>query len=274
MTSPLDADVGPNASPDMSADVDFGFARVRASEKRGLVQDVFGSVAGNYDLMNDLMSGGVHRLWKDALIDMLRPRADMHLLDVAGGTGDIAFRFLKAGGGAVAVCDLTEAMVRVGRDRAIDKGMISQRDSDGLSATGAKGPTWIVGDAQNLPVPTSSMDAYTIAFGLRNVTDIDAALSEAHRVLRPGGRFLCLEFSKVVLPIFDRLYDLYSFNVLPTLGGIVAKDRDSYQYLVESIRRFPAQPALAERMRAAGFEQASWRNLTGGVAAIHSGWRI
>ncbi len=252
---------------DPAGTVDFGYRRVGASEKRGLVQDVFTSVAGRYDLMNDLMSGGVHRLWKRALIDLLRPRHDMHLLDVAGGTGDIAFRFLEAGGGAVTVCDLTESMVRVGRDRAVDKGLLS-------GAPDAHGVTWLVGDAQALPLADRSVDAYTIAFGLRNVTEIDRALSEARRVLRPGGRFLCLEFSTVILPVLDRLYDLYSFNILPALGQAVANDRESYQYLVESIRKFPKQEDLAARLTAAGLAQADWRNLTGGVAAIHSGWRV
>ena len=242
-------------------EVDFGFQKVKTDEKRGLVQSVFTSVADNYDLMNDLMSGGVHRLWKDALIEILRPNASMQLLDVAGGTGDVAFRFLSAGGGSVTVCDLTESMVRVGRDRAIDQGRL-----DGVD--------WLVGDAQALPLLDRSVDAYTIAFGLRNVTDVDLALREARRVLRPGGRFLCLEFSTVVVPVLDRIYDAYSFSVLPKLGQVVAGDRESYQYLVESIRRFPKQNELANRMEASGLTRASWRNLTGGVAAIHSGWRV
>lgn len=240
---------------------DFGFRTVGADEKPGLVRGVFNSVAGRYDLMNDLMSGGIHRLWKSSLIDELRPNADQHLLDVAGGTGDIAFRFLDAGGGRVTVCDLTESMVRVGRDRAIDTGRLS-------------GVDWTVGDAQRLPVADASVDAYTIAFGLRNVTEIDTALAEARRVLKPGGLFLCLEFSRVVLPWLDRLYDTYSFRVLPALGRWVAHDEESYRYLAESIRRFPDQKSLAERMKRVGFGRVGYRNLSGGIAAIHRGRRI
>lgn len=241
--------------------VSFGFTEVASEEKQGLVQGVFESVAGNYDLMNDLMSAGIHRLWKNTLIDMLKPQPHMRLLDVAGGTGDIAFKFLEAGGGHVTVCDLTEGMVRVGRDRAIDRNILS-------------GVEWSVGDAQRLPLPDKSVDAYTIAFGLRNVTDPQMALEEAFRVLKPGGRFMCLEFSHVVLPVFDKIYDAYSFHLLPHIGGIVARDKDSYVYLVESIRRFPPQEKLEAMMREAGFEQVSHRNLSGGIAAIHSGWRI
>lgn len=241
--------------------VSFGFAEVASEEKQGLVQGVFESVAGNYDLMNDLMSGGIHRLWKNTLIDMLKPRGDMRLLDVAGGTGDIAFKFLKAGGGHVTVCDLTEGMVRVGRDRAIDQNILG-------------GVDWSVGDAQRLPLPDNSVDAYTIAFGLRNVTEPQMALEEAFRVLKPGGRFLCLEFSHVVLPVFDKIYDEYSFRLLPHIGSIVAGDKESYVYLVESIRRFPPQKKLEAMMREAGFDMVSHRNLSGGIAAIHSGWRI
>jgi demethylmenaquinone methyltransferase/2-methoxy-6-polyprenyl-1,4-benzoquinol methylase len=241
----------------------FGFRRVNATEKPALVRGVFERVAGRYDLMNDLMSGGIHRLWKTAMIDWLAPRPGQLLLDVAGGTGDIAFRYLdRAGrGGQVVVCDLTPAMLAVGRDRAIDRGIV-------------EGIDWLAGDAQALPLADRSVDAYTIAFGLRNVTEIDRALAEARRVLKPGGRFLCLEFSQVVLPLLKEFYDLYSFRVLPWMGRIVAGDRDSYVYLVESIRRFPAQGALIERMTTAGFGQASYRNLSGGIAALHSAWRI
>jgi len=239
----------------------FGFTPVDPDAKSGLVRAVFGSVATNYDLMNDLMSGGIHRLWKDTLMTMVAPKPDMTLLDVAGGTGDIAFRFLNRGGGAAIVCDITEAMVRVGRDRAIDRNILS-------------GVQWTVGDAEKLPVAPRSVDAYTIAFGLRNVTRIDAAIAEAHRVLKPGGKFYCLEFSHVVLPGLRELYDLYSFQVLPKIGRIVAKDEDSYRYLAESIRRVPPQAELAKRIEAAGFASVRVRNLTGGIAAIHSGWRI
>jgi len=253
MTDSIDPTSGGSAS--------FGFKEVEAAEKPSLVRGVFESVASRYDLMNDLMSGGIHRLWKEALIDRLKPRPGMHLLDVAGGTGDIAFRFQDAGGGHVTVCDLTEGMVRTGRDRALDTGRLH-------------GVDWVVGDAQQLPLADRSVDAYTIAFGLRNVTDMDAALAEARRVLKPGAPFLCLEFSQVVLPVLDELYDLYSFKVVPALGQAVARDRDSYQYLVESIRRFPPQQALADRMEQAGFGQARYQNLSGGIAAIHSGWRV
>jgi demethylmenaquinone methyltransferase/2-methoxy-6-polyprenyl-1,4-benzoquinol methylase len=241
----------------------FGDREVPEAEKSPLVRGVFSSVAGRYDLMNDLMSGGVHRLWKAEMIAWLRPAPGMALLDVAGGTGDIAFRALdKAGEGASAtVCDITESMLRVGRDRAIDQGRLS-------------GLAWVCGDAEALPFPDRSFDAYTIAFGLRNVTRPEAALAEARRVLKPGGRFLCLEFSRVVLPVLSELYDLYSYRVLPALGQAVARDRESYQYLVDSIRRFPPQEELIALMQAAGLEQARYRNLTGGIAAIHSAWRI
>ncbi len=240
---------------------DFGFREVPAYEKARLVRGVFDSVATRYDLMNDLMSLGIHRLWKAAFIDLLRPRCDMHLLDVAGGTGDIAFRFLERGGGAVTVCDLTEEMVIVGRDRAIDRGIV-----DGIA--------WVVGDAEALPVADASVDAYSIAFGLRNVTRIDTALLEARRVLKPGGRFLCLEFSRLAWPWLEPLYERYSFSVLPALGEWVVGDRESYEYLAESIRRFPAQEELAERINAAGLARVTYRNLSGGIAAIHSAWRI
>src|SRR5690554_5167999 len=241
----------------------FGFREVEEAEKAPLVRNVFTNVAARYDLMNDLMSGGIHRLWKDEMVSWLRPRPGWQVIDVAGGTGDIAFRIRERleGQGQVMVCDLTEDMVRVGRDRALDSGRL-------------EGLQWICGDAQRLPFPDRSFDAYTIAFGLRNVTRIDDALSEARRVLRPGGRFLCLEFSQVVLPVLDQLYDLYSFKLLPRLGQVVARDRDSYRYLVESIRRFPPQEELAERMRAVGLGRPRWRNLSGGIAAIHSAWRV
>jgi demethylmenaquinone methyltransferase / 2-methoxy-6-polyprenyl-1,4-benzoquinol methylase len=243
--------------------VDFGFRRVAPEDKAGLVRRVFDAVSPRYDLMNDLMSGGIHRWWKAQLIDRLNPRPAQRLVDLAGGTGDVALRFLaRAGAGSAAVvCDINEAMVLTGRDRAIDRGRI-----DGIA--------WVVGDAERLPIASMSADACAIAFGLRNVTHIDRALAEARRVLRPGGRFVCLEFSTVVLPLLARAYELYSFAVLPRLGQIVTGDRDAYQYLVESIRRFPAQDELAALMRAGGFEQVSYRNLTGGIAALHSGWRL
>jgi len=243
----------------------FGFEEVAEADKTPRVRGVFESVSDRYDLMNDLMSGGVHRLWKTAMVDWLNPRAGQSLLDVAGGTGDIAFRVIRRVGpervGPVVVCDLTPDMLAVGRDRALDRGLLGAID-------------WVCADAEALPLPDRCMDACTIAFGLRNVTHIDRALAEAHRVLRPGGRFLCLEFSRVVLPVLARLYDLYSFNVLPAMGELVAGDRDAYRYLVESIRRFPAQDDLAAMMGAAGLEQVRYRNLTGGVAALHSAWRL
>jgi demethylmenaquinone methyltransferase/2-methoxy-6-polyprenyl-1,4-benzoquinol methylase len=229
----------------------FGFRTVRETEKSSLVRAVFDSVASRYDLMNDLMSGGIHRLWKGAMIDWLNPRPGMHLLDVAGGTGDIAFRFLERGGGSVTVLDINREMLAVGRDRAIDRGLLG-------------GLRWTCGDAERLPIADAAVDAYTIAFGIRNVTRIPLALAEARRVLRPGGRFLCLEFSRVSLPLLDHLYDLYSFRVLPALGHVVARDADSYRYLAESIRKFPSQ---------AGLNKVAWRNLSGGIAALHSAWR-
>ena len=239
----------------------FGFRPVDPDAKSGLVRAVFDSVAGKYDLMNDLMSGGIHRLWKDTLISLVDPQPHQTLLDVAGGTGDVAFRFKERGGGRVVVCDITEAMLRVGRDRAVDRGLLT-----GLS--------WVVGDAMKLPVAPRSVDTYTIAFGLRNVTHIDEAIQEARRVLKPGGKLFVLEFSTVVLPVLKEIYDVYSFQVLPKLGRLVAGDAESYQYLVESIRRFPDQDSLAKRIEAAGFASVRVRNLSGGIAAIHSGWRI
>jgi len=244
-------------------EVDFGFRRVAREEKEGLVRGVFERVAGRYDLMNDLMSMGLHRLWKAEMLDALKPRGAMRLLDVAGGTGDIAFRFLdRAGEGASAiVCDINPAMVAVGRDRAIDAARL-----DGID--------WVVGNAEALPLPARSVDAYTIAFGIRNVTDIPKALAEARRVLRPGGHFLCLEFGHVGLPGLDRLYDLYSFQVLPRLGRMVAGDADSYRYLAESIRRFPSKEDFAAMMQAAGLSQIRQRDLSGGIVNLHSGWRV
>ena len=246
-----------------TSETDFGFRRVAAGDKARLVRRVFDAVAGRYDLMNDLMSGGVHRLWKSYLIDRLGPRPGQTLLDVAGGTGDIALRFLERAGASsrAVVCDINEAMLRRGRDRAIDRGRVA-------------GIEWIAGDAERLPVASMSVDACTVAFGLRNVTQLPVALAEARRVLKPGGRFLCLEFSRVALPPLARAYDLYSFAVLPRLGAAVTGDRDAYQYLVESIRRFPAQDALARALSEAGFDRVGYRNLTGGIAALHSGWRL
>lgn len=238
----------------------FGYRTVREAEKASLVGAVFDSVASRYDLMNDLMSGGVHRWWKAAMIDWLNPRPGMQLLDVGGGTGDIALRFRARGGGPVIVLDINYEMLAVGRDRAINRGVLADLQ-------------WVCGDAERLPIPNCSVDAFTIAFAIRNVTRIDAVLHEARRVLRPGGRFLCLEFSRVALPVLDRIYDAYSFRVLPTLGKIVARDADSYRYLAESIRRFPEQETFAGMIRAAGLDLVSWRSLSGGIAALHSAWR-
>ncbi|MBI3514183.1 MAG: bifunctional demethylmenaquinone methyltransferase/2-methoxy-6-polyprenyl-1,4-benzoquinol methylase UbiE [Proteobacteria bacterium] len=240
----------------------FGFQRVAAADKGSRVRQVFDSVAERYDLMNDLMSGGVHRLWKAALVDWLAPRGALRLLDMAGGTGDVALRVAaQAPQAAVVVADANARMLSVGRDRAINRGIIA-------------GLEYLTCDAEALPLRARTFDAYTIAFGLRNVTRIDVALGEAHRVLKPGGRFLCLEFSRVVVPGLAQLYDAYSFRVLPEIGARVARDRAAYQYLVESIRRFPPQDELARLMTDAGFAQVSYRNLSGGIAAIHSGWRV
>ena len=252
----------------------FGDQEVPEAEKGARVRGVFESVAGRYDLMNDLMSGGVHRLWKAAMIDWLNPRPGQRLVDVAGGTGDIAFRVIERVGaqraGPIVVCDLTPEMIAQGRDRAIDRGLLPGPAPD--RAPG--GLYWACADAERLPLPDRSMDAVTIAFGLRNVTRIERALAEARRVLRPGGRFLCLEFSRVAVPLLSGLYDRYSFSVLPALGGLVTGDRAAYVYLAESIRRFPAQDALCALMTAAGLDQVRYRNLSGGIAALHSGWRI
>ena len=241
----------------------FGFQEVEEAQKAGLVHGVFTRVAGRYDLMNDLMSAGIHRVWKDAMMDWLAPRPGQRLLDVAGGTGDIAFRFLKrAGDGASAVVlDMTESMLTEGRRRAEAEEMAERLD-------------WVVGDAMALPFPGNSFDVYTVSFGIRNVTRIDEALAEAYRVLRPGGRLMVLEFSRVTSDPLQKLYDLYSFNVIPAMGQVVAGDRDSYQYLVESIRRFPDQDSFAAMIRRAGFEQVKYRNLSMGVAALHSGWKL
>ncbi len=237
----------------------FGDRAVDPAEKTQMVRDVFSSVAQRYDVMNDLMSLGIHRLWKQRFVAKVAPRAGECIVDVAGGTGDIALKM--AGHGAeVTVCDLNPDMVGVGRDRALDRGRLDIG--------------WSVGNAQALPFPDNSFDAYTIAFGLRNVTEIDTALAEARRVLRYGGRFYCLEFSKVVVPGLAQAYGLHSRYVIPALGAAVANDRGSYQYLVESIRRFPSQAELARRMEDAGLARISIENLSGGIAAIHGGWKI
>ena len=240
----------------------FGFDTIPEADKAGRVRGVFDSVAARYDLMNDLMSGGVHRVWKDAMMDWLAPRNGQQLLDLAGGTGDIAFRFLRRAPEASAiVCDMTEAMLVEGQRRA-EAAQLSERLD------------WVAGDAMALPFEDSRFDVCTISFGIRNVTRIPDALAEMFRVLRPGGRLMVLEFSTMTNAGLQWLYDRYSFNVIPPLGKAVVGDRDSYQYLVESIRRFPDQESFAAMIRAAGFEQVKYRNLTMGVAALHSGWKI
>jgi len=224
------------------------------------VRAVFDSVAPRYDLMNDLMSLGIHRVWKRIFVSDLDPRPRDTLLDLAGGTGDISFGWLRRGGGPVILSDINASMLSVGRDRAIDLGF-------------AGSLSFLVADAERLPLPDRTVDRVSIAFGLRNCTSKDAVLSEARRVLKPGGRFLCLEFSRVQVAALMPVYDAWSFNVLPRLGGLVAKDSDSYRYLAESIRTFPDQAKLAAMMRQAGFARVSVRNLSGGIAAIHAGWR-
>jgi len=240
----------------------FGYQEVPESEKAGRVRGVFGSVASKYDVMNDAMSLGIHRIWKDAMMDWLAPRPGQRLLDVAGGTGDISFRFLKrAGHGHATVLDLTEAMLVEGRRRAEAEAMADSLD-------------WVVGDAMALPFADNSFDVYTISFGIRNVTRPQDALDEAFRVLRPGGRLMVLEFSQIPNELMQKVYDLYSFNIIPRMGQAIAGDRDSYQYLVESIRRFPDQETFLGMVRAAGFENAKYRNLSMGIACLHSGWKI
>jgi demethylmenaquinone methyltransferase/2-methoxy-6-polyprenyl-1,4-benzoquinol methylase len=240
----------------------FGFRQVAEDEKTPMVHGVFANVASKYDLMNDVMSGGVHRIWKAAMMDWLAPRSDQRLLDVAGGTGDIAFRFLKRAPGAHAVVlDLTENMLDAGRKRAEAARLGERLD-------------WIVGDAMALPFAAASFDVYTISFGIRNVTRIGEALAEAYRVLRVGGRLIVLEFSHLPNPALQKVYDLYSFNVIPRLGQMIVGDRDSYQYLVESIRKFPDQDRFGAMIRDAGFDNVKCRNLSMGVAALHSGWKL
>ncbi|MEI4485038.1 bifunctional demethylmenaquinone methyltransferase/2-methoxy-6-polyprenyl-1,4-benzoquinol methylase UbiE [Frigidibacter sp. MR17.14] len=240
----------------------FGYQTVDEDAKAGMVHGVFSRVASKYDIMNDLMSVGIHRLWKDAMMDWLAPRPGQRLLDVAGGTGDVAFRFLKRAPGATAmVCDMTESMLIEGQKRAEAEDM-----ADRLS--------WQVGDAMELPFESNSFDVYTISFGIRNVTRVQDALAEAYRVLKPGGRLMVLEFSQLPNAAMQKAYDLYSFNVIPVMGQVVANDRDSYQYLVESIRKFPDQETFASMIRTAGFGLVKYRNLSMGIAALHSGWKI
>jgi demethylmenaquinone methyltransferase / 2-methoxy-6-polyprenyl-1,4-benzoquinol methylase len=246
-------------------ETDFGYRDVPHGDKQTLVDDVFTSVARRYDLMNDLMSFGLHRAWKDALVTALDPpkARPFALLDIAGGTGDIAFRALAAGGEATraTVADINAQMLAVGRERAAARGL-SERIS------------FIEANAEKLPFADKRFDAATIAFGIRNVPRIDVALAEAFRVLRIGGKFLCLEFSHVDMPGLDRLYELYSFNVIPALGRAVTGDAQSYRYLVESIRRFPKREDFSAMLRAAGFARVKCETMTGGIVALHSGWRL
>jgi demethylmenaquinone methyltransferase / 2-methoxy-6-polyprenyl-1,4-benzoquinol methylase len=241
--------------------VDFGFRRVDPAQKADMVRAVFNSVAPRYDLMNDLMSLGIHRVWKQIFIADLQPRPQHTLLDLAGGTGDITFGWLKRGGGPAFLTDINRSMLSVGRDRALNNGFANE-------------VSLVVADAEKLPLPDRCVDRVSIAFGLRNCTDKPAVLHEARRVLRPGGRFLCLEFSRVTVYALTRFYDAWSFRVLPRLGRMVAGDEDSYRYLAESIRTFPDQETLAGMMREAGLARVKVRNLSAGIAAIHSGWRL
>ena len=249
-------------SKSLDKETHFGFETINENEKAGRVQGVFNSVASKYDVMNDVMSLGVHRIWKDMMMDWLAPQAGQKLLDVAGGTGDIAFRFLERSGfGHATVLDLTSSMLAEGRSRAEAKQMINEID-------------WVVGDAMNLPFEDNVFDVYTISFGIRNVTRPQEALKEAYRVLKPGWRIIVLEFSQIPVPLGQWFYDRYSFNLIPKMGELIANDRSSYQYLVESIRKFPDQETFLGMVEAAGFENAKYRNLSLGIACLHSGWKI
>jgi demethylmenaquinone methyltransferase/2-methoxy-6-polyprenyl-1,4-benzoquinol methylase len=246
------------------AETHFGFSTVRLDDKQGLVDDVFHKVARRYDIMNDVMSAGLHRVWKNALVTTLRPsrRKPLALLDVAGGTGDIAFRVLDAAapGSQATVCDINREMLAVGRER-VPKALKGRIE-------------FVQGNAESLPFPDAQFDAYTIAFGIRNVPRIDLALAEAYRVLRRGGRILVLEFSQVDIPGFDAIYDRYSFHVVPVMGKLIAGDAEPYRYLVESIRKFPTPDAFASKMEAAGFERVTHQPMTGGIVRLHSGWKL
>lgn len=239
----------------------FGYRTVNETEKESLVRGVFDSVASKYDIMNDLMSAGLHRLWKNDMVTWLAPRPGMRILDVAGGTGDIAFRLRDHADCDVTVCDINWHMLEQGRNRSYDRNLITGLD-------------WVTGNAESLPFPDNHFDAYTIAFGIRNVTHIDKALQEAFRVLKPGGRFLCLEFSHLKHPLLQKAYDAYSFTAIPKIGKAVTGDAESYQYLVESIRQFPNQENFASLIRAAGFANVQYRSLTQGVVALHSGRKL
>lgn len=246
---------------DTQAHAHFGYRSVAAGEKVGMVRGVFSSVASNYDVMNDLMSGGMHRLWKNEFVRRVHANTNAAILDLAGGTGDIAVRLKTRTGAPVTVCDINHDMLKVGRARQFDKAQSAEL-------------RWVCGNAEHLPVADRSLDVITIAFGLRNVTDIAQALADAYRALKPGGTFLCLEFSHVPNPLLHKIYESYSFHVIPKIGALVAKDKDSYQYLVESIRMFPKQQELCAMMERAGFARVRYDNLTFGTVAIHQGWRI
>jgi demethylmenaquinone methyltransferase / 2-methoxy-6-polyprenyl-1,4-benzoquinol methylase len=248
-------------NPASGPTADFGFRRVPAAAKKGLVREVFDSVAPRYDLMNDLMSLGIHRAWKHILVSALDPRPERMLLDLAGGTGDVSFGWLGQGGGPTLLSDINAQMLAVARDRALARGI-------------GAGLDFLVADAEHVPLPDRSMDRVSIAFGLRNCTDKRAVLTEARRVLKPGGRFFCLEFSRLRVAALAPVYETWSFQVLPRLGRAVASDAESYRYLAESIRTFPDQERLGAMMTDAGFSRVEWRNLSGGIAAIHSGWRL
>jgi demethylmenaquinone methyltransferase/2-methoxy-6-polyprenyl-1,4-benzoquinol methylase len=248
-------------SPHDTDTTDFGYRRVARQTKKPMVRAVFDSVAPRYDVMNDLMSLGIHRIWKRIFVTAMRPSPSRTLLDLASGTGDIAALWRKLGGGPVLLTDINASMLSVGRDRAIARARI-----DGL--------TYAVADAEALPLPSGCVDRVSMAFGLRNCTDKAAVLAEAFRVLRPGGRFFCLEFSKLQVAVLERAYERWSFEVLPRVGRLVAGDADSYQYLAESIRMFPDQETLAGMLWSAGFARVKFENLSGGIAAIHSGWRL
>lgn len=245
----------------MSGTTHFGFRKVATDEKEKLVRGVFDGVASKYDVMNDLMSGGLHRLWKNEMVGWLSPREGMKILDVAGGTGDIAFRMAEYAPCEVTVCDINEQMIIEGRDRSLDRNL-------------RKGLSWMCANAESLPFADNSWDAYTIAFGIRNVTHIDKALAEAYRVLQPGGRFMCLEFSHLANDWLQKMYDTYSFNIIPRVGQWVTGNGEPYQYLVESIRQFPKQEDFKRMIEQAGFGNVQYRNLTQGVVAIHSARKL
>ncbi len=255
----------------MNEQVSFGYETVDASEKEGRVGAVFSGVARKYDIMNDAMSGGMHRLWKDQFVRRVKPRAGEVILDMAGGTGDIAFRMVKSGADIV-VADINQDMLDVGVERAMQRGIGAGSGEGGGESEGSL--TWSCQNAEELSYPDKQFDAYTIAFGIRNVTHIDTALAEAHRVLKYGGRFFCLEFSTMTWPGMKEAYDLYSHKLVPQIGKAVAGDEDSYRYLIESIRRFPPMPEFEQMIANAGFARTKVEPILGGLVAIHSGWKI